>query len=61
MSEITLSRMIDHTLLKADARKEDINQIGGGGKAYKFASVCVNPAWVAVAHEVYEGGHQRLR
>ncbi|KGE20999.1 deoxyribose-phosphate aldolase [Paenibacillus wynnii] len=52
MSENTLSRMIDHTLLKADARKEDIIKLAEEAKEYKFASVCVNPAWVAVAHEV---------
>ncbi|MCL6604504.1 MAG: deoxyribose-phosphate aldolase [Paenibacillus sp.] len=52
MSENTLSRMIDHTLLKADARKEEIIKLAEEAKEYKFASVCVNPAWVAVAHEV---------
>ncbi|MDQ0196131.1 deoxyribose-phosphate aldolase [Paenibacillus wynnii] len=52
MSENTLSRMIDHTLLKADARKEDIIKLAEEAKEYKFASVCVNPTWVAVAHEV---------
>ncbi|WP_379131257.1 deoxyribose-phosphate aldolase [Paenibacillus sp. sgz500958] len=52
MSENTLSRIVDHTLLKADARKEDIIKLAEEAKQYKFASVCVNPAWVAVAHEV---------
>ncbi|MBY0013968.1 deoxyribose-phosphate aldolase [Paenibacillus typhae] len=52
MSENTISRIIDHTLLKADARKEDIIKLAEEAKTYKFASVCVNPAWVAVAHEV---------
>ncbi len=52
MSENTLARSIDHTLLKADARKEDIIKLAEEAKTYKFASVCVNPAWVAVAYEV---------
>lgn len=52
MSEITLSGIIDHTLLKADARKEDIIKLAEEAKSYKFASVCVNPAWVSVAYEV---------
>lgn len=52
MSANTISGIIDHTLLKADARKEDIIKLAEEAKAYKFASVCVNPAWVAVAHEV---------
>lgn len=52
MSETNLTRMIDHTLLRADARKEDILKLAEEAKSYKFASVCVNPAWVSVAHEV---------
>lgn len=52
MSESNLTRMIDHTLLKADARKEDIIKLAEEAKTYKFASVCVNPAWVATAYEV---------
>lgn len=52
MSDNTISRIIDHTLLKADARKDDIIKLAEEAKAYKFASVCVNPAWVATAHEV---------
>ncbi|WP_150273424.1 deoxyribose-phosphate aldolase [Paenibacillus tepidiphilus] len=52
MSQITLSGIIDHTLLKADARKQDIIKLAEEAKAYKFASVCVNPAWVSVAYEV---------
>lgn len=52
MSETNLTRMIDHTLLRADARKEDIVKLAEEAKSYKFASVCVNPAWVSVAHEV---------
>ncbi|WP_151737386.1 deoxyribose-phosphate aldolase [Paenibacillus tengchongensis] len=52
MSQNTLSGIIDHTLLKADARKQDIIKLAEEAKTYKFASVCVNPAWVAVAHEV---------
>ncbi|MNP09575.1 Deoxyribose-phosphate aldolase 1 [compost metagenome] len=52
MSEQSISRIIDHTLLKADAKKEDIQKLAEEAKVHQFASVCVNPAWVAVAHEV---------
>ncbi|AOZ93461.1 deoxyribose-phosphate aldolase [Paenibacillus crassostreae] len=52
MSEQSISRIIDHTLLKADAKKEDIQKLAEEAKIHGFASVCVNPAWVAVAHEV---------
>ncbi|MBT2728876.1 deoxyribose-phosphate aldolase [Bacillus sp. ISL-75] len=42
-------RMIDHTLLKADATKEEIGKLVKEAKKYLFASVCVNPTWVNFA------------
>jgi deoxyribose-phosphate aldolase len=44
--------MIDHTLLKADATKEQILTLVEEAKQYKFASVCVNPVWVKTAAEL---------
>lgn len=44
-----LAAMIDHTLLKADATKEDVLKLLEEAKQYKFASVCVNPTWVKTA------------
>ncbi|MEH7374758.1 deoxyribose-phosphate aldolase [Neobacillus drentensis] len=41
--------MIDHTLLKADATKEEIGKLVEEAKKYLFASVCVNPTWVNFA------------
>lgn len=43
------SKMIDHTLLKADATEEQINKIIEEAIKYEFASVCVNPTWVKFA------------
>ena len=40
---------IDHTLLKPEATKEQIQRICAEAKEYGFASVCVNPAWVSLA------------
>jgi len=53
MTEI--AKMIDHTLLKADATKEQIEQLCLEAKEYKFASVCVNPTWVSYASEMLTG------
>ncbi|TCN24440.1 deoxyribose-phosphate aldolase [Mesobacillus foraminis] len=47
-----LARMIDHTLLKADATETEIIKLAQEAKEYNFASVCVNPAWVKKAAEV---------
>lgn len=46
-----LSKMIDHTLLRADATKNEITKLTEEAKKYEFASVCVNPTWVAYAAE----------
>ena len=44
-----VSAMIDHTLLKADATRADIEKLCGEAAEFQFATVCVNPVWVAVA------------
>ena len=43
-----VSTMIDHTLLKPDATRKEIETLCREAAEYKFASVCVNPTWVAV-------------
>lgn len=41
-----LNKYIDHTLLKTDATKADIEKLIKEAKEYDFASVCVSPLWV---------------
>ncbi len=41
--------MIDHTLLKPDATRQDIETLCREAAQFAFATVCVNPAWVATA------------
>ncbi|MBM7707732.1 deoxyribose-phosphate aldolase [Chryseomicrobium aureum] len=43
---------IDHTLLKQDATKSQIEVLCQEAAKYEFASVCVNPTWVAFAAEL---------
>lgn len=50
-----IAKMIDHTLLKADAKKEQIEKICQEAKEYTFASVCVNPTWVSLSSELLKG------
>jgi len=50
-----IAKMIDHTLLKADAAKDQIEKLCAEAKEYQFASVCVNPAWVKLASEKLSG------
>ena len=42
-----VASMIDHTLLKPDATRKDIDALCREASEYGFASVCVNPTWVA--------------
>ena len=44
-----VAELIDHTLLKPDATASDIDQLCREAAEWKFATVCVNPAWVAHA------------
>ena len=46
-----ISKFIDHTILKATARKEDIKKLCEEAKKYNFFSVCVNGANVRYAYE----------
>jgi deoxyribose-phosphate aldolase len=50
-----VARMIDHTLLKADTTKDQIEKICAEAKEYNFASVCVNPTWVKLSSELLNG------
>ncbi|QPQ29971.1 deoxyribose-phosphate aldolase [Lysinibacillus sp. JNUCC 51] len=53
--EQNFARMIDHTLLKAEATKEQIEKLCAEAKQFNFASVCVNPTWVKKSSELLQG------
>ncbi|MBM7542652.1 deoxyribose-phosphate aldolase [Amphibacillus cookii] len=46
-----IANMIDHTALKADTSKDQIETLCDEAKEYHFFSVCVNPTWVKFAAE----------
>ncbi|HFI0517917.1 TPA: deoxyribose-phosphate aldolase [Streptococcus suis] len=46
-----LNKYIDHTILKPETTKEQVEKILSEAKEYDFASVCVNPTWVSLAAE----------
>ena len=52
MNNLELAKMIDHTILKADATQSDIEKLCEEAKKYNFASVCVNPYWVPLASDL---------
>lgn len=53
--EKNFARRIDHTLLKAEATKEQIEKLCDEAKQFNFASVCVNPTWVKRSSELLQG------
>jgi len=50
-----LAKYIDHTILKADTKKEDVIKVCSEAKEYKFFSVCVNPYYVPLVKKELEG------
>ncbi len=57
---MNIAGMIDHTLLKADATKEQIEKLCLEAREYQFASVCVNPVWVKEAVQALNGSSVKV-
>ena len=49
------NKLFDHTLLKPDAKKEDVIKLCTEARQYDFASVCVNPDFVSLAAKELKG------
>ena len=50
-----LARMIDHTMLKPDATRADIERVCREAVEYGFASVCINTTWLPLAVQMLRG------
>ena len=50
-----MADFIDHTLLKPDATEDELRQLCAEAREYRFASVCVNPVWIAFCKEQLAG------
>jgi len=53
--DLSIARLIDHTLLKPDASAAEIAQLCREAREYHFASVCVNSAWVPLCADLLKG------
>jgi deoxyribose-phosphate aldolase len=58
--EADIARLIDHTLLKPDATREEIRKICVEALKFGFASVCVNPWNVSQVAELLRGSEVRV-
>jgi len=50
-----IAHLIDHTMLKPDAARKEIETLCQEAAKYRFATVCVNPTWVSAAHSLLSG------
>ena len=55
-----IASLIDHTILKADATRQDVLKVCAEALEYKFASVCVNPYWVPLVAHQLEGSSVKV-
>ena len=55
-----MNRLIDHTLLKADASISNIEKLCNEALNYHFASVCVNPGFVPLASKLLKGSDVKV-
>ncbi|MBN1755372.1 deoxyribose-phosphate aldolase [bacterium] len=53
--DFALASLIDHTMLKPEASRDDILRLCDEALEYKFASVCVNPCWVDLCANKLKG------
>lgn len=58
--DASLAGMIDHTLLKPDATQDQIAQLCFEARKHGFASVCVNPTWVALCAKLLAGSEVKV-
>jgi deoxyribose-phosphate aldolase len=47
--------LIDHTLLKPDASRAEVEQLCREAREFRFATVCVNPTWVSLCASLLQG------
>lgn len=51
----SVAGLIDHTLLKPDATRAEIETLCREAREYSFATVCLNPTWVPLAARLLRG------
>ncbi len=57
---IDLAKYIDHTLLRPDATRDEIDVLCDEALEYGFASVCINPYWVKRSADRLRGSEVKV-
>lgn len=60
LSARAVAKLIDHTLLKADALPADVERLCGEARQYGFCSVCVNSSYVKLARQLLADTHVKV-
>ena len=55
-----INKLIDHSLLKADATKAEVTQVLAEALKYDFASVCIQPCHVSYAAQYLKGSDVKV-
>lgn len=55
MQKNEIAKLIDHTILKPDTVRADVERVAQEAIEYGFASVCVNPCWVSLVARMLSG------
>ena len=55
-----VAKLIDHTILKPDAVRADIERVCREALQYNFASVCVNPCWIPLVAKALAGSEVKV-
>ncbi|KAG2393048.1 hypothetical protein C9374_009625 [Naegleria lovaniensis] len=59
-TNLPLSQFIDHTILKANAKKSEVEQLCQEALTHNFAAVCVNAANVALCKKLLETSNVKI-
>jgi deoxyribose-phosphate aldolase len=58
--DAAIAALIDHTLLKPEASRDDIKKLCAEAARFGFASVCINPWYVPLASELVRGSNVKV-
>ena len=55
-----IAALIDHTVLKAEATRDDIASLCDEAREHGFAAACVNPVWVGLCRAQLDVAHTKV-
>jgi deoxyribose-phosphate aldolase len=55
MTAAEIAKLVDHTLLRPDATRQDVEALCREALDFEFANVCINPTWVTLAARLLRG------